>query len=236
MTGRIRGFAAATLASALLAAPITAQVTIGTPNTVQPNSFPFGSSVGFTTFQQIYNGSLFTGPLNINSISLFNSRGSGNLQAGTFNLFLSTTTVGASGITNTPANNRTGPLTAFATVTYASNTAAPGMLTFTGAPFAFDPLAGNLLFEVQFTPIGFNTNAAFFDRIGVNDAARSQVGTASNTSLVFGTNGSPNSGFVTQFGEAGVSVVPEPGTWALMAFGLTGLAMVARRKTSSMRV
>ena len=218
----------------LTAAPaIHAQINVGTPNTVQPNSFPFGASVGFNTFQQVYSSSLFSGLVDINAISLFNTRGTGTFQVGTFNLFLATTTIAPSGVTNNPAANRTGPLQAFGSVTYAANTVVPTVVTFTGTPFSYDPTVGNLLFEVQFTPIGFNTNAAFFDRVQTGDPARNMVGTASNTSPIFGTNGSPNSGFVTRFEVSTATVVPEPGTWALMAVGLAGLATVGarRRKT-----
>lgn len=216
------------------APPASAQVQVGTPNTVQPNSFPFGSGVGFTTFQQVYGASLFSGPIDIAAISIYNSRGTGNFQVGTFNLFFSTTDVAPTAVTNNPANNRTGPLQAFSTVTYAPNTAAPTVTTFEGSTFSYDPTAGNLLFEVQFTPIGFNTTAAFFDRVETEDPARSMVGTASDASLFLGTNGRANSGFVTTF-TAAAAEVPEPGAWMLLALGLSGLALVRARRKSSLR-
>ena len=64
----------------------SAQVMVGSQNTVQANNFPFGSSVTFNEFQQIYASSLFTGPLTIGAISLFNTRGTGNFQVGTFDV------------------------------------------------------------------------------------------------------------------------------------------------------
>jgi PEP-CTERM motif len=207
----------------------SAQLTVGAPNTVQPNSFPFGASVGFNTFQQVYGAGLFSGPMTINSISLYNSRGLGNFQVGTFNLFLSTTTVASSAVTNTPANNRTGALQAFSTVTYSAGSAVPSVVTFLGLPYSYDPAAGNLLFEVQFVPNGFNTNAAFFDVVETSDADRQMVGTASNTSI-FGTNGRANYGFVTTFDGPAVSVVPEPGTYAMLGMGLAALMLVSARR------
>ncbi|MBC8089683.1 MAG: PEP-CTERM sorting domain-containing protein [Phycisphaerae bacterium] len=219
--------AALSLAGASVA---SAQVTVGSPNTVQPNNFPFGSSVGFNTFQQVYGAGLFSGPLTINSISLYNTRGLGNFQVGTFNLFLSTTTVASNAVTNTPANNRTGALQAFSTVSYTAGTAVPGVVTFLGLPYSYDPTAGNLLFEVQFVPNGFNTAPAFFDVVETGDADRMMVGTASNTSPFFGTNGRANYGFVTTFDGPAVSVVPEPGTYAMLGMGLTALLLVSARR------
>lgn len=231
-----RMFAALALASAVATSPALAQVTVGTPNTVQPNSYPFGYAVGFTTFQQVYSSSLFSAPINIGAISLYNSLGTGTFQRGTFNLFLSTTTVAPGAVTNTPSNNRTGPLQAFATVTYGTGENAPGIVTFTGTPYMYDPTGGNLLFEVQFVQGGATFNPrVFLDRVQTGDPARNMVGTASNTSPVFGTNGSPNSGFVTTF-TAASTVVPEPSTWALMGFGLIGLGAAARRKRSAATV
>lgn len=137
--------AVAVAALSLVGAPMaSAQVTVGSPNTVQPNSYPFGASVGFNTFQQVYSAGLFTGPLTINSISLYNTSGLGNFQVGTFNLFLSTTTVASTAVTNTPANNRTGALQAFSSVTYTANTTVPSIVTFLGLPYSYDPTAGNL--------------------------------------------------------------------------------------------
>ncbi len=228
-----RIIAVTALSSLALAPAASAQgnVQVGTPNTVQPNSYPFGSSTLFTNFQQVYSASLFSGPINIAAISLYNTRGTGNFQVGTFNLFLSTTTVASSAVTNgNPASNRTGPLQAFASVTYAANTPVPTIATFMGTPYSYNPADGNLLFEVQFTPNGFNTNPAFLDRVQTDDAARMLVGTASDRDVLGRTNGSPNSGFVSTFTAAAVDV-PEPSAWMLLAFGLAGLAFVgAQRK------
>ncbi len=219
------------IATVAIAPAAFAQVQVGTPNTVQPNSFPFGSGVGFTTFQQVYSASLFSGPIDIAAISLYNTRGTGNFQVGTFNLFLSTTTVASTAVTNNPAANRTGPLQAFTSVTYAANTPAPTITTFEGTAFSYNPMSGNLLFEVQFTPVGFNTNPAFFDRVQTADPARTMVGTASTSSPFFGTRGSPNSGFVTTF-TAAAAPVPEPTTWMLLVLGLSGLAIMSVRRRS----
>lgn len=225
------GFRAA-LASALLSIgainPASAQVTIGTPNTTtQANNYPFGSAVGFTNFQQRYSSSLFTGPINIGAISLYNSRGTGNFQVGTFNLFLSTTTATAFS-TSDPAGNRTNTPQLFATVTYGLNTPVPSIITFLGTPFLYDPSAGNLLLDVTFTPNGFNTNPAFLDVIPTSERARSLVSTAATTSAVFGSRGQANFGFVTTF-DAPATTVPEPSTYALMTTGLVGVLAARRR-------
>ncbi|MBC8086618.1 MAG: PEP-CTERM sorting domain-containing protein [Phycisphaerae bacterium] len=56
------------------------------------------------------------------------------------------------------------------------------------------------------------------------------VGTASNSSPFFGTNGRANYGFVITFDGPAVSVVPEPGTYAMMGMGLAALLAVSARR------
>src|SRR5689334_6142783 len=83
-----------TLASVMLAAVANADVMVGTGDAGNGNCIPFScSSFAGTTYQQLYSSSSFSGPINITSLSFFNTKFNNpgqSLAMGTFTLSLST--------------------------------------------------------------------------------------------------------------------------------------------------
>lgn len=228
-------------ASMLTAASLSAQVTVGViGNGANGTTYPFGSSAGYTQFQQVYASSFFTSPLDIGAISFYSKPGTQILQQGTYNLSFATTQV-------TPGNFNTGNPSAngamgtqfFAQYIIGANVDAPDVVTIDGAAFHYNPTAGNLLLNVAFTPIGsiYAPNRAAFDQIYDPQGtapADYDVATSSDAQAFFGgTAGVRGSGLVTTFSPAAVTATPEPSTIWLLTTGLAGVGFIARRRRNT---
>lgn len=194
-------------------------ITIGAPGS-GGNSFPFGSGFGTHTYQQVYAASNFAGPISISDIEFF-LNSPGNLDTGTFSLYLSTTSKAVNGLdTSNFANNLGGDNALFGTFTLGGT--APSTLVFNGGPFNYDPANGNLLLDVEANIT--QSGSSFFD--ARNGDAAGLFSRAHNYGSAF-----ENWGLVTAF-SYGDAQVPEPASLLLCSLGLAGLAAARRRQQS----
>lgn len=224
-------------ASTVVLGSASAQVTVGTPGSGQGTTYPFGQGAGYTKFQQFLDASYFNGPLNINAVTFYRTANtSGTFQQGTFSLFLNTTTTTLANYSfnNPGANEVAANRMLIGSVTIANATTTAPTLTFTGSGmYNYNPSMGNLLIDVDFTPIGsfFAPGRATFDTFSDPVGNQSNlVATASDPQALFGgTASSRGQGLVATF-DVAPTVVPEPSTVVLLGAGLAGLVVAARRK------
>lgn len=216
--------ASAVFASAMLVMPAPAHAQlVGTG--AAGNSFPFGGPVvgAGTVYQQIYAASNFSGAGNLLSVSFFEDpQIAGALRPATVDLYVSTTTIGVNGLSISDFNSNRGANNMLFG-TYALSGDAPTTLTFTGTPFFYDPLVGNLLLDFRFSNIG----APPADRASYKANSGDSNG-AFSRAHDFGTQ-FVGWGLQTQFNFGATATVPEPATFALVGAGLLGLVGVRRR-------
>jgi hypothetical protein len=126
-------------------------ITIGLPGAFN-NIAPFGRLPNGTTdgtrYQQAYSAADFSGlgTINISGFGFLGGTG-GNFAPGTYNFYFSTITPGIDDLSNTDFDSNLGANYTFFTSVYLSG-ASPSELSFSGAPFLYDPLNGNLLLDV----------------------------------------------------------------------------------------
>ena len=213
------GFAAAGTASA-------GTITFGTAT--GGNGFPFSSSAYTVEYQQVYEGSLFSGPVDITQIGFFSApRTSGDIT-GNFTLHLSTTTATPSTLSLTYANNIGADNALF------FSGAVSHVLSFTGTPFYFDPSAGDLLLDVLVNTANTTNNGPLAAGCSTDTNRVFNFILSSGPGAVATGNSAlcnPNSfGLETQFTFTSTQV-PEPPAIGLVGAGLLGLlGFAARRK------
>jgi hypothetical protein len=200
------------------------------------NLIPFrGDPFSYTRYQQIFASSQFNGPTLLSSIAFRRDQQYGNLGAPLNNFTYSDLSIQLSTSPNTPgtmssnfASNRGADLTTVRTGSVSVSsplcTAAPTcpfdfVVSFL-TPFAYDPNAGDLLFEFinlggEFTD-NFTSDAHFGPFMSRNYS--------DDLNSAFGRFVRPNFGLVAQFN------IPEPSILALLGLGLLGLGITRRRQ------
>jgi hypothetical protein len=217
------------LATAALAVPFT----IGTETSTTGNAYPFGTSPStyIARYQQAYASSEFPGEYNITSLTFFDSahisRTSSN---GSFDIFLSTSANAVGSLSTSFAANVGSDNQFFGSFAITGGiTQVPGNpLIFTGAPFAYDPLNGDLLMDVWLTVPPTLGGIAMFAADNSNASIQRIYGTV-GTDTTTGGNNPLNYGLVTRFGDA-ASVVPVPGGFILVVIGIAASRHITRSR------
>lgn len=214
----------AAAAAILVAAMPTQAATLVAGSGAAADSVPFGGGSGDkTTYQQLYNANIFSGPVAISAVSFERVGGGSLLGSGMVMLDASTSSSAVDALSGDFSLN----LGADRQQLF-SGTLQPllsgNMLRFVfAAPFQFDPSKGNLLLSFNFESFISPDEAVLF-RANLGDA-----GGVYSRVHDFG-DGFAGYGLVTRFETGTIGAVPEPSTWAMLiiGFGLVGGAMRRR--------
>ncbi len=192
------------------------------------NGIPFASNSGKTRYQQVYDSSIFTSPISIESLAF--SPSISDTYTANIRIGLGYTSNEPGGLSADLNSNVLGSLTSVFHDSHFSQNITGGSETFSlvfnfsSSPFLYDPNLGNLLMDIRINKQGSD---AFFSRF----PAGSGLSSRAYDSETFG-NGSSDVGLRTLIGFAPVEVAPvlEPSTMLLLASGLMGLVGAGRKK------
>lgn len=200
------------------------------------NCDPFGCPAffGLGTYQQVYASSSFPGAITIDDIGFFQSQvlhNGGVLANGTYTMSLSYTSSapGALDFSDGPsANIEAGTEAEFFSAALPALTPylTENILTFSGTPFVYNPVDGNLLLTVSVTGGASSPPYLFLDETSPSPVTSSAyfgtVDGANTTGLVTGIN-------YTSFTGAST---PEPGSLLLVLAGIGLIGYQWRRRSS----
>lgn len=197
----------------LAAAPASANIIVGGPATTN-NIYPFGNYSN-QQYQQLYGSSDFTAPITITGVQFFNTVFNdpyAQLPTGTFNFYLSTTSVTTTTLSSVYSAN----IGVNNTLVYSGSISQPWTFGDTltvnfSSPFTYSPLQGNLLLDIT-TSVFSLLHPVPFD--ASNSSAYSRAYTYNGLNYV-----NIGYGLVTGF-----TAVPSPPSWLMM---LTGLGLLA---------
>jgi hypothetical protein len=223
--------AAAAMFAAATFSPAQALV-VGTADS--GSSFPFGTYLGGTQYQQVYSASQFGAGLNITDISFYQTQYPGGTpNSATFTLYLSTVSAGNSIATFDSSAFVYSPNASFTQVfSGLVPTVTDGKLNFhLSTAFNYLASAGNLMLTVVAT--GLQDGSGFFldgDRGNANTNSR-----FSAYSYDWNLDGKGNSGLVTGFNDGsnsapGETPIPAVGAGIPLILGAGGLVSYFRRR------
>lgn len=220
---------------AVLPAPAHASLlTVGLPALTRTgNCDPFGCPAffGLGTYQQVYAGADFAGPLTINDLAFFDTavHNGGKPAGGIYTLNFAYTSFDVGNLNlSSPNTNLAGSLQAF--FSGALPALSNGTLTFTGTPFFYNPADGNLLLSVTVSGGVNGSPFLYLDQAATNTLTSDAYFGASQGKPVTGGN---EAGLVSQFtytSSSGSGSVPEPGSWLLVCSALTFGSCLAFRR------
>ncbi|MDE2184596.1 MAG: PEP-CTERM sorting domain-containing protein [Alphaproteobacteria bacterium] len=216
---------AAIAAAVAMASSQAFALTIG--NNDGGNCYPFscGPSDGLTQYQEAYNSSAFSGPLSFDQVS-FGLESPGPMDSGTYTVSFYLSTGPFNSLSSNMASNEGTFLGTLGTFNIGGT--MPTTLALTGSTINYDPSMGDLLMNVD---ISNGSALGGYNSFFAADYTGADVSRAWNSSTN-GPSGSDTGALQTTFSDV---AVPEPSTWAMLAFGLSmiGLTLGLRRKRTA---